>query len=234
MSHGTPLSEKKRLWDSIALKVNAVSNTLRTVDEMKKCWYDVRRRVREKCLESKERCKGTGGGSPYELNYTSAELKVLAAMDPGSLEGVGGMDTLCSGASLGGDVTVQSIAEAVTAIPPENKHVTESEDQQEIMLYEYYEVDSNEVHCVEEAPIPQSMPVDILPTQTQAEESTDTRSGEGVQNDARLLHFSEKQTLALEQIRAHLKSELIAVRKGNSVAHADMMALAGGLDGHEG
>uniref|UniRef100_A0A3Q2YZZ1 Myb-related transcription factor, partner of profilin-like n=1 Tax=Hippocampus comes TaxID=109280 RepID=A0A3Q2YZZ1_HIPCM len=61
------ISRRNAIWETICKKVNAVSKTRRTLDEVKKRWQDIRRRTKEKMAQNKSAANKTVGGPVQDI-----------------------------------------------------------------------------------------------------------------------------------------------------------------------
>lgn len=85
---------KKRAWENITDKVNAVSLCLRTVEETRKRLQDVQSCIKKKEAYRKKEADMTGGGPPTEITFKPWELTILSTISPVSIYGIeGGADT---------------------------------------------------------------------------------------------------------------------------------------------
>ncbi|XP_077422176.1 uncharacterized protein LOC144052175 [Vanacampus margaritifer] len=57
------INRRNAIWENICKKVNAVSKTRRTLDEVKKRWQDIRRRTKEKMAQNKSAANKTVGSA---------------------------------------------------------------------------------------------------------------------------------------------------------------------------
>ncbi|XP_069090716.1 myb-related transcription factor, partner of profilin-like [Pleurodeles waltl] len=96
-----PDSAKKRIWQEIQEKVNSLGVSHRSVDELKKRWYDLRSRTEERVAERLREMRGTGGGPSTIPPPTPLEERVEETLEPESVTGFGELDTSEPGPSTG-------------------------------------------------------------------------------------------------------------------------------------
>ena len=86
-------ADKRRVWEKICTRINAVSCVTRTADQVKKKWSDVSSQT--KCKEAvrrRERRLTGGGNQPSELSQI--EQKVVGILGETAISGVtGGIDS---------------------------------------------------------------------------------------------------------------------------------------------
>lgn len=88
-----PESRKRRIWLDIQEKVNAVGVTQRTVEELRKRWYDMRQRSKEKVAARLAEANKTGGGTSTATDSTPHEELVESTLLPESVSGVADIDS---------------------------------------------------------------------------------------------------------------------------------------------
>ncbi|KAJ1079786.1 hypothetical protein NDU88_000023 [Pleurodeles waltl] len=88
-----PERTKKAIWVRIQSMVNAVGITHRTVDEIQKRWYDIRRRTKEKIFANISESAGTGGGPSQHLPLPNADSRVVTTLATEAGQGLAGVDT---------------------------------------------------------------------------------------------------------------------------------------------
>lgn len=88
-----PERTKKAIWVRIQGMVNAVGITHRTIDEIQKRWYDIRRRTKEKIFTNISESAGTGGGPSQQLPLTNADSHVETTLAKEAGQGLVGIDT---------------------------------------------------------------------------------------------------------------------------------------------
>ncbi|XP_078533599.1 uncharacterized protein LOC144819669 [Lissotriton helveticus] len=93
--HNTTIAEKRQMWARIVGRVNAVASNLRTHEEIRKRWNDLRRRVCSLASKRHLEAQRTGGGSPRPpLQLFPWEEKVLQIQHFEDLTGIpGGVET---------------------------------------------------------------------------------------------------------------------------------------------
>ncbi|XP_045194611.2 myb/SANT-like DNA-binding domain-containing protein 4 [Mercenaria mercenaria] len=105
----TVTNEKKgKCWREIVVKVNAVSCTERTMDEIRKKWSDWSSSVKVKASKFKTACNKTGGGKLESPKLTELEEKVISIIGPTAVDGI-----------VGGVDTVRSISPPIIQVPDE-------------------------------------------------------------------------------------------------------------------
>ncbi|XP_078508446.1 uncharacterized protein LOC144768544 [Lissotriton helveticus] len=88
-----PEVRKRKLWLEIQEKVNAVGVIPRTIDEIKKRWYDMRLRAKEKLAERLKDANKTGGGSGNVDQPTPHEELIESTIQHESVSGVSAIDS---------------------------------------------------------------------------------------------------------------------------------------------
>ncbi|XP_078513820.1 t-SNARE domain-containing protein 1-like [Lissotriton helveticus] len=86
-------ADKRRIGLRIRAKVNSVGVTQRSVDEIKKRWYDLRGRSKEKIAERLGERVATGGGEPTVPPNTPLEDRVEDTINPQACVGVTQLDS---------------------------------------------------------------------------------------------------------------------------------------------
>ncbi|MGH0145892.1 UNVERIFIED_CONTAM: hypothetical protein FKN15_027977 [Acipenser sinensis] len=76
----TATSVKRTIWQNITNKINALGVCERSVDVVKKCWTDAKRRTKEKCAPNRAAASSTGGGPLQQL--TSYETLIVTILQP--------------------------------------------------------------------------------------------------------------------------------------------------------
>lgn len=90
--NSTP-TQKKSVWNSITNQINAITPYNRSHVEVRKRWYDVKRRSKEKQARNRQIVSSGGGPSQLEA-YSSIEDRVLPLLLNEQVDGVlGGIDT---------------------------------------------------------------------------------------------------------------------------------------------
>mgnify|MGYP002804328090 CR=1 FL=1 len=82
-------------------KINAVGVTHRTIDEIRKRWYDLRSRTKEKVAQRMKHARGTGGGPPKVPPPTPIETMVETTLEPEAVAGFGDIDSSAASTSQG-------------------------------------------------------------------------------------------------------------------------------------
>ncbi|XP_078518799.1 uncharacterized protein LOC144783942 [Lissotriton helveticus] len=92
-SHKVPEASKRRIWEGIQAKVNALGVTHRTVDVLRKRWYDLRQRSKERLAARLEQSQLTGGGTSNVQDSTPLEELVEGTLPHQSVAGVSVLDS---------------------------------------------------------------------------------------------------------------------------------------------
>lgn len=88
-----PESEKRKIWHRIQRKVNAVGVMHREIDDLKKRWYDLRSRAKERVAKRLKEAGKTGGGQSTMSGTTPMEELVESTILPEAAQGVTQLDT---------------------------------------------------------------------------------------------------------------------------------------------
>ncbi|XP_069061954.1 myb-related transcription factor, partner of profilin-like [Pleurodeles waltl] len=88
-----PDTEKKMIWQQIQERINAIGVSHRTLDEIKKRWYDQRSTTKERVAEWLREMRGTGGGPSTVPPPTAMEAMVEQTLEPEAIIGRGEVDT---------------------------------------------------------------------------------------------------------------------------------------------
>ncbi|XP_078503560.1 uncharacterized protein LOC144762291 [Lissotriton helveticus] len=88
-----PEVRKRKLWLEIQEKVNAVGVIPRSIDEIKKRWYDMRLRAKEKLAERLKEANKTGGGTANIDQPTPHEELIESTIQHESVSGVSAIDS---------------------------------------------------------------------------------------------------------------------------------------------
>ncbi|XP_069084348.1 nuclear apoptosis-inducing factor 1-like [Pleurodeles waltl] len=96
-----PEVEKKRIWTDIQDKVNSMGVSHRSIEDLKKLWYDLRSRTKERMAERLREMRGTGGGPSTIPPPTPLEERVEETLEPEAVCGMGELDTSEPGPSTG-------------------------------------------------------------------------------------------------------------------------------------
>ncbi|XP_069077580.1 myb-related transcription factor, partner of profilin-like [Pleurodeles waltl] len=92
-SHQVPESEKQKLWADFQTKICAVGVAQRSVEEIRKRWYDLRSRAKERVASRLEEARSTGGGPATQTPSTAMEDLVESTLLPKAVSGVTDIDT---------------------------------------------------------------------------------------------------------------------------------------------
>lgn len=101
LSLNVPDSTKRRLWSVIAQKVNAVGVTPRSLDELKKRFYDIRSLTKRKMAEIQKQAGVTGGGRNPAPPLTELEELVSSTIERESVTGIGTLDSSARATATG-------------------------------------------------------------------------------------------------------------------------------------
>ncbi|KAJ1158152.1 hypothetical protein NDU88_010846 [Pleurodeles waltl] len=88
-----PESEKRRLWADIQSNICAIGVAQSSIEEIKKRWYDLRSRAKERVARRLAEARGTGDGPPTEAPSTPLEDLVESTLLPEAVTGVTEIDT---------------------------------------------------------------------------------------------------------------------------------------------
>ncbi|XP_078542320.1 uncharacterized protein LOC144828057 [Lissotriton helveticus] len=133
-------STKRRLWSDIGQKVNAVSVTPRSLDELKKRFYDIRSLTKRKMAEIQKQAGVTGGGRNPAPPLTELEELVSSTIERESVTGIGTLDSsaraTATGAPSGGQtLPKEAAAPSTTALAgPSTSQAAEEEEENTIGL----------------------------------------------------------------------------------------------------
>ena len=89
----TSKAQRRAIYESITLDINAIGNEERTWEEIQKKLNDMRRRVRDKLVLIRKHARGTGGGPACPLRLTSEEEVIAQSLSQEQVEGVPGYDS---------------------------------------------------------------------------------------------------------------------------------------------
>ncbi|KAJ1120930.1 hypothetical protein NDU88_009077, partial [Pleurodeles waltl] len=88
-----PEATKKQLWQDIQDKINSLGVSHRTIDDIKKRWYDLRSRTKERVAERLREMRGTGAGPSSVPPPTPLEEMVEETLEQEAVSGFGDLDT---------------------------------------------------------------------------------------------------------------------------------------------
>ncbi|XP_069059335.1 myb-related transcription factor, partner of profilin-like [Pleurodeles waltl] len=88
-----PESEKRKLWLEIQTKICTVGVAQRSVEEIRKRWYELRSRAKERVASRLQEARSTGGGPPTQTPSTPMEDMVESTLLPEAVSGVTDIDT---------------------------------------------------------------------------------------------------------------------------------------------
>ncbi|XP_069061942.1 myb-related transcription factor, partner of profilin-like [Pleurodeles waltl] len=94
-----PDSHKKKIWQDILNKINAIGVSHCTLDEVRKRWCDLRSRTKERVAERMREMYDTGGGPSTVPPPTAIETMVETTLEPESVLGIGDLDSSEPGTS---------------------------------------------------------------------------------------------------------------------------------------
>ncbi|XP_056395708.1 t-SNARE domain-containing protein 1-like isoform X1 [Hyla sarda] len=89
-----PLSNRKKIWQSICVKVNALGIKKRTPTDLQRKWYDCRRQVKDKLAKIHLHSKQTGGGPPTRKKLSDVEQLLADTFEKEHIEGIGNYDAM--------------------------------------------------------------------------------------------------------------------------------------------
>ncbi|KAJ1082107.1 hypothetical protein NDU88_002277 [Pleurodeles waltl] len=98
-SLSVPDTEKRRIWQEIQKRINAIGVSHRSIEEIKKLWYDLRSRTNKRVAERLREMRGTGGGPSTIPSPTAMEELVEQTLEPEAVSGMGALDTSAQGTS---------------------------------------------------------------------------------------------------------------------------------------
>ncbi|XP_069077367.1 myb-related transcription factor, partner of profilin-like [Pleurodeles waltl] len=144
-----PDTEKKKIWLQIQDRINAIGVSHCTLDEIKKRWYDLRSRTKERVAQRLREMRGTGGGPSTVPPPTAMEEMVEHTLEPEAVSGMGELDSFAPGTSKslphdtpssdniqGGDSRPEAVQEAAADIPGPSRTPPESPLEQEQEMVE--------------------------------------------------------------------------------------------------
>ncbi|KAJ1138483.1 hypothetical protein NDU88_004866 [Pleurodeles waltl] len=88
-----PESEKRKLWSDIQPKICAVGVAQRYIEEIRKRWYDLRSRAKDRVASRLKEARSTAGGPPTQTPSTQMEDMVESILLPEAVSGVTDIDT---------------------------------------------------------------------------------------------------------------------------------------------
>lgn len=80
-SRRVSVAERRRVWDSIAAKINGITSWKRTGQEVQKRWNDFKRRTKEKLARVPHSTQGAGPAA--EDAFSAEEETIFAILGPG-------------------------------------------------------------------------------------------------------------------------------------------------------
>ncbi|KAK7922335.1 hypothetical protein WMY93_009237 [Mugilogobius chulae] len=81
----------KQAWSEVAAAVSSSSGIIRTADQCRKRYNDVRRRGKHKAATNRQEAAVTGGGPSTSSDLTPAEALASSTLPQASIEGFGGL-----------------------------------------------------------------------------------------------------------------------------------------------
>ncbi|XP_072010900.1 uncharacterized protein [Engystomops pustulosus] len=93
LADSIPLSAKHHIWQGITVRINGLGVEYRSVPEVRKKWYDCRRRLKAKLAKHKQSARRTGGGPSVAMRMSWVEQKISKTIHPDQTEGIGDFDT---------------------------------------------------------------------------------------------------------------------------------------------
>ncbi|KAM7340159.1 hypothetical protein ACRRTK_000774 [Alexandromys fortis] len=96
-SRRVSVAERRRVWDSIASKINSITSWKRTGQEVQKRWNDFKRRTKEKLARVPHSTQGAGPAA--EDSFSAEEETIFAILGPGVAGSGAGAEETPTGAS---------------------------------------------------------------------------------------------------------------------------------------
>ncbi|XP_078504029.1 uncharacterized protein LOC144762665 [Lissotriton helveticus] len=130
-------SAKRKLWLHIVERVNAVGVTSRSMEDLKKRFYDLRSQTKRKLAELHKQAGVTGGGRNPAPPLTELEELVASTIEPDSVVGLGAVDSSARAKSKGAPSAKQGTSTPGTAAAREESeeagpsHVQPSQDEED-------------------------------------------------------------------------------------------------------
>lgn len=90
-SRRVTVAERRRVWESIAAKINSITSWKRTGQEVQKRWNDFKRRTKEKLARVPHSTQGAG--TTCDETFSAEEETIFAILGPGVMMGTGGAET---------------------------------------------------------------------------------------------------------------------------------------------
>ncbi|KAM4731564.1 uncharacterized protein FYW61_009550 [Anableps anableps] len=87
------VARRNAIWEAICEKVNAVSRTKRSPEEVKRRWQDFRRRTKEKLSHNKSSSSKTGGAAAQKIPLSPTEQRILGTFCDEQIVGIPGYDS---------------------------------------------------------------------------------------------------------------------------------------------
>ncbi|XP_069059615.1 myb-related transcription factor, partner of profilin-like [Pleurodeles waltl] len=94
-----PDTQKKKIWLDIQSKINAIGVIHRTIEDVRKRWYDLSPRTKESVAEWLREVHGTGGGPSTVPPPTATESMVDTTLEPEVVIGIGDLNSSAPGTS---------------------------------------------------------------------------------------------------------------------------------------
>ncbi|XP_078504368.1 uncharacterized protein LOC144762942 [Lissotriton helveticus] len=88
-----PESQKRQIWLVIKERINTIGVTQRSIEELKKCGYDLRKRAKERLDDRIKQAKQNGGGISTAPVPTALDLLVESTLQPESVSAIGDADS---------------------------------------------------------------------------------------------------------------------------------------------
>ena len=88
------VARRNVIWEAICEKVNAVSKTRRSANEIKRRWQDICRRTKGKLSFNKTSANKTGGGPAEEIPLSPTEQQIQVTFCDEQIVGIEGYDSL--------------------------------------------------------------------------------------------------------------------------------------------
>ncbi|XP_006014040.1 myb-related transcription factor, partner of profilin [Latimeria chalumnae] len=164
-------TQRNKIWEMITIKTNAVGRTVRSIQDIKKRWADIKIKTKKKLAMDRKTVWRTGGVPHIPSSLSPLEQRVMSTFHRANLVSVAGTDT--QGSPLG---------------PPETfalQELSRSEDGGHFTIKEEEPSGTEEVVCFrvkEEDPDPLgfSTPIHETPVRAPSPQTyTDSTPGEG-------------------------------------------------------
>lgn len=88
-----PEGHKRKIWLRIQELINAIGVTSRSIDDLKKRWYDLRKVAKERVSERRKHAAKSGAGVSTVPAPTALDLLVESTLQPETISGIGNVDS---------------------------------------------------------------------------------------------------------------------------------------------